>query len=162
MKKITLFLLAALIHVAGFATLTTLPDPISASSVLLPVGTKGQTITLKELSEISIQEFETLSGRKMKVVDRLSFKLAQRNLRDGIRADGTLSNKKLEKLAKKVRDGDSGFQAGGFFLGLFVGLIGVLIAYLINDEKKKARVKWAWIGWGVWVGIFLIAVIALG
>ncbi len=29
----------------------------------------------------------------------------------------------------------------------------VIIAYLINDEKKHNRVKWAWIGWGI-VGRF--------
>lgn len=161
MKKISLLLLAALITVVSFAASTTLPDAISASSVLLPVGTTGQKISLKKLSEISIQEFETLSGRKLKAIDRLSFKLAQRNLRNSIREDGSLNNKKLEKLAIKIRDGDAGFNAGGFFLGLLVGLIGVLIAYLINDDKKKSRVKWAWIGWGVWLVIFLIAVLAI-
>jgi hypothetical protein len=40
-----------------------------------------------------------------------------------------------------------------------VGLIGVLIAYLKNDDKKDNRVKCACIGFAVWVGILLIALI---
>ena len=57
-----------------------------------------------------------------------------------------------------MADGTTGFHSGGFFLGLLVGLIGVIIAYIIKDEKKKNRVKWAWIGWGVWVVIALILI----
>jgi uncharacterized membrane protein len=55
-----------------------------------------------------------------------------------------VNSKKLEKFLKKA-DG-SGFHLGGFALGFLLGLIGVLIAYLLNDEKKSARVKWAWLG----------------
>ena len=53
---------------------------------------------------------------------------------------------------KKRGDGE-GFQAGGFFLGFLLGLIGVLITYLINDDQKRNRVKWAWIGFAIWIGI---------
>ena len=34
----------------------------------------------------------------------------------------------------------------GLALGLFLSLIGVLIAYLISSENKGALIKWAWIG----------------
>ena len=56
-------------------------------------------------------------------------------------------------------EGQTGFHAGGFFLGLLLGLIGVLIAYLINDDKHRNRVKWAWIGWGVIVVLVLISLV---
>ena len=48
----------------------------------------------------------------------------------------------------------SGFHLGGFALGFLIGPIGVLIAYLIDDDKKRNRVKWAWIGLIAWVVIF--------
>jgi hypothetical protein len=44
-------------------------------------------------------------------------------------------------------------------LGFLLGLIGVLIAYLIKDDKKRNRVKWAWLGLLAWVVIWLIVVV---
>ena len=156
MKKIALFLLVICIQLAGFAALTTKPASIPASSVLLPMGASGQKISLKELSEISVKDFEALSGKKMNAFDRLGFKMAQRNLRKSILEDGTLNNKKLEKLALKVQEGNSGFHAGGFFLGFLLGAIGVVIAYLIDDDKKKRRIKSAWAGFAIGLMIYLV------
>lgn len=161
MKKITLLLLAMFIQVATFATLPPLSGPVHSSSVLLPVGTAGQKITLQELSEISLKDFEQMSGQKMNLFGRISFKMAQRELRNSISEDGTINSRKLEKLALKMKEGDTGFHAGGFFLGFLVGLIGVLIAYLINDDKKRSRVKWSWIGFGAWVLLYVLVIFPL-
>jgi hypothetical protein len=159
MKKITLFLLAICIQLELFAALTTLPISTPASSVLLPIGISGQKISLKELSEISIKNFESLSRKKMNSLDRLGFKLAQRNLKKSILEDGTLNNKKLEKLALKIQQGNSGFHAGGFFLGFLLGAIGLVIAYVIDDDKKKRRIKSAWVGFGIGLVLYLVVVL---
>ena len=50
----------------------------------------------------------------------------------------------------------SDFNIGGFVLGLLLSVIGVLIAYLIGDTTV---IKWAWIGFGVFLVIFLLAVL---
>ncbi len=42
-----------------------------------------------------------------------------------------------------------------------MGLIGVLIAYLINDDNKSNRVKWAWIGFGAFVVIYLVILLSV-
>ena len=65
--------------------------------------------------------------------------------------------KRIEKYFNKAAEGGGGFHIGGFALGFLLGLIGVLIAYLINDDKKKERVKWSWIGCLVLVVILLLA-----
>ena len=90
----------------------------------------------------------------MNFFDKLGFCIAQKRLRNNISYDGTFNSKKFEKLMKKRAGNGEGFQAGGFFLGFLLGLIGVLIAYLINDDNKRNRVKWAWIGLGAAVAIF--------
>jgi hypothetical protein len=99
-----------------------------------------------------------VTGKKMTFVKKIQFKLAQRKLRKSINEDGTFNNKKLEKVFQDEMSGTTGFHLGGFALGLFLFVIGVLIAYLIDDEKKSNRVKWAWIGAAVSLlfGIFFI------
>jgi hypothetical protein len=134
--------------------------PKKASDVYLPIGSAGQKISLLDLSKIDVKAFETLSGRHLHFFDRLGFKLAQKKLRKSINADGSIDNKKLNKFLDQG-DHSTGFHLGGFALGFFVGLIGVLIAYLINDDNKRNRVKWAWIGFGIFVVLYIILIIAL-
>ncbi|HVG14055.1 MAG TPA: hypothetical protein VM935_03810 [Chitinophagaceae bacterium] len=145
--KRTLVLLTALCFVfASYASSVVENPPKKASEIFVPIGTNGQKISLEELSQISSKEFSELAGRRMKLVEKLTFKLAQRDLRNSINEDGTINNKRLLKVANKMAPGDGGFHLGGFALGFLLGLIGVLIAYLIKDDKKKDRVKWSWFG----------------
>src|SRR5687768_11212618 len=100
MKKV-FALFAVLFIVSGsFATSsikTPKAPPIKASEIFFPVGNSGEMISLQDLSEIKIKDFEKLTGRKMKFADRLGFKAAQRNVRNNINYDGTFNTKKLEK-----------------------------------------------------------------
>lgn len=171
MKRIFLFFAAIAILYTSYAAtspaaLSLTPPPaetpvLNAKTMMLPVGGTGKTISLMDLANISVKDFEGLSGKKLGFFDKIGFKLGQKKLRNKIEADGTIKSSALKKYAGKMAaDGESGFHIGGFALGLLLGLIGVLIAYLINDEKKSNRVKWAWIGWGVWVVILLIALLA--
>ena len=150
MKRI--FILFLLLHPLSFLHAATSPSlvaiwpsiaelPSNANYIFLPVGSSGQTISLMALSKISIGEFELLKGKKLNFFDRIGFKLGQRQLRN------------------KIADDDSGSNFGGFALGFGLNIWGILIAYLINDEKKRQRVKWAWIGFGtlaVLVSLFAI------
>ena len=86
-----------------------------------------------------------------------------------------------EKVALEHLDGAR--KAGWFAAGFFTGIIGTLVAYLhkpkatarqylkenVSDEYErgfvdgfcetitKKRGKWAAIGWGTWVGVYLIS-----
>ena len=163
MQKIFAFLVACAIYLPSHAISTSTvhpvkPAPPKASEILIPVA-PGKVISLQELADMKMSDFQQLRGKKMKFFDRLGFKLAQRKLRNSIAADGTVKSKKLQKLTR--RDGATGFHLGGFALGFFVGLIGVLIAYLINDDYKSNRVKWAWIGFGIGVLLYILLIVAI-
>jgi uncharacterized BrkB/YihY/UPF0761 family membrane protein len=67
-------------------------------------------------------------------------------LKKSINEDGTFSRKSIEKYLTKPPVGGVGvFSLTGLLLGLFLSLIGVLIAYLIGSDNKS-RIRWAWIG----------------
>jgi hypothetical protein len=165
MKKVLLFFVLALSINLIFASPAAIEPrkKIYASDIIIPLGVTGQKISLLDISKLTIKEAEIVRGEKMKFSERVAFKAAQRKLKQYINPDGSLNDhrliKKLKKTDKKLRnaEGDGGFHAGGFFLGLILGLIGLIIALLINDDKKKARIKWALIGWGIWIAIVLIA-----
>ncbi len=161
MKKVLVTFIAIFLLAGSFASTPqkTDPNPLLASRIMIPVGKGGEKISLLELSTISKADLEKFTGRKMSGAESLAFKGAQRQIKRGMNEEGVVTSKKMKKIF--YADGATGFHLGGFALGFLVGLIGVLIAYLINDDYKKNRVKWAWIGFGIFVVIYAIVIAAL-
>jgi len=160
MKKIksliaVVFLLNVCIAISPFKSDS---KPLKATEVMLPIGKTGQQISLADFSKLSASEYEKLAHVKLDFLDRLAYRKAMRKLRHGIAADGTITNKKIVSMVKPNSITDD-FNLGGFALGLFLGLIGVLIAYLLKGDNKEVRIKWAWYGLIVLVGLVLIGAI---
>ena len=161
MRKVLLLFLSIAFVSSSFAisTISEVKPTLNANAIFIPVGKTGQKISLMELSKISLGDLEKLTNRKMKLFDRMAFKSAQKKLNKRLNEDGTFKKAKYEKAFKRMMAGETGFHLGGFALGFFVGLIGVLIAYIINDDYKRNRTKWAWIGLGAAVVLSLILVL---
>lgn len=153
MKKITAFCFFVIIVGTSVASIEKpalmLPEP-NAFEIMIPIGKTGKLLSLKELSTMNRSTLETITGKKMGFFERVAFNRAQKRLQKGIRSDGSISDKKLSKFFGKKQIGKTeGFHGLGFILGFALGAIGLVLAYLINDdEDKKNRVKWAWIGFG--------------
>lgn len=162
MKKIFTSISALILFALSFASapIKSTLHPLHASQIIIPVGNAGVNISLFELSKITKPGLEKITGRKMSVVQSLVFKRAQHKIKKAISSDGTVTDNQIKSLF-----GDNvnkGFNTGGFLLGAVVGLVGVLVAYLIDDKNKNNRVKWAWIGLGaryVLAGIVVIIVL---
>jgi hypothetical protein len=159
-KAILFFMLVATFFVAYSTSHSTGEPAVKASEIFLPIGKSGQMISVRELSVIKVNELEALTGNKMRLMDKIGFSIGQKQLRKSINRDGTFNKKKVEKFFSRYADGTTGFHAGGFFLGFLLGLIGVLIAYLIKDDKKKNRVKWAWLGLLISIPISILLFVA--
>ena len=158
MKKF-LFILAAIILVnTSFASTGISVLPKKATDIYIPLGNNNQ-ISLLEISKMKIQDYEKLSGKHLNFFEKITFKAGQKKLKKSIAADGTITNKRLIK-AMYGADHSRGFHLGGFALGFFVGLIGVLIAYMIrgDEEVDRNRRKWAWIGFGTYVVLLLVVI----
>jgi hypothetical protein len=151
MKKVIIFFAFIGVFSSVNSTTNSLPSSgpnlhLKANEVYLPVGKTGQLISLMDLSRISVKDFETLSGKEMKGFEKVQFKLCQHQLKKSINEDGTFNKKSIEKYLTKPPMGGGGvFSLGGLLLGLFLSLIGVLIAYLLGSDNKS-RIRWAWIG----------------
>jgi hypothetical protein len=130
----------------NLTSLSVARHPLKANEVYLPVGETGHLISLMDLSRISVKDFETLSRKKMKSFEKVSFKLGQHQLKKSINEDGTFNKKSIEKYLSAPVGPGGGFSLVGLLLGLFLSLLGVLIAYVIAGADKRSRVTWAWIG----------------
>ena len=156
MKKVLNCFMAFIVLTGSYAStpIKFKPPLPKAAEIMLPIA-KGRSISLLQLSSISRAELELLAGKKMSFPQSLAFRGAQKKMKKGINSAGEISSKKMQKMF--YADGRSGFNPGGFALGFFAGLIGVLIAYLIKDDHKKNRVKWAWLGLGIAVVLTALA-----
>lgn len=160
MKNFILLLFGFALINAAFASSVLIPSvPKKATEIYLPIG-KNKQISLKDLSQMKVKDYEKLTGKHLNFFQKMTFKVGQKKLRNSISADGTVTNKKLLEAASNS-DFTNGFNGGWFVLGLLLGLIGVLLSYVINGDEqvKKNRQKWAWIGFGVWIVVLLLTVV---
>jgi len=164
MRKMFLLGTALLFFSATFAISNVSAPILKADQLYFPIGKSGQKISYAQLATISMADLQALTGRKMNFMQRMNFKMAQKKLRKSIAADGTIKNKRIATFitkGHKGKAGESGFHLGGFALGFFLGIIGVLIAYLLDDDYKQNRVKWSWIGLAAAVLLWVILVVAV-
>jgi len=154
MKNLVCFLFCLLIGFSAYALSITDPSPVRASDIIFQFNHTGRQVSMDELSRMSIKEFEDANGRRFSLLEKLSFKITRNYLRSNIHPDGTISSRQLKKWTEQI-DGKKGFHLGGFILGL-TGLIGIILVYALEDEKRKNRIKWAWIGFGTGLLIAII------
>ena len=82
-------------------------------------------------------------------------KIEQRRIKKAIRKDGSINmfvfNKEVKKSFK--------WHWGGFFLGLLLPVLGLIITAFIQDDQRKNRIDSAAIGTCVFAGIFIVIVL---
>jgi hypothetical protein len=137
----------------------------SSSAVIIPVSTVSPEkvtesvakpspfagMTVQDFLALTPKKFRELTGKKMKLSQKISLKIAQRKVKKMVKNNEQID---LQQVAPGVDTSD--FSIGGLVLGLLLGIIGVLIAYLIGD---RSVIKWAWIGFAVWLAILLLALL---
>jgi hypothetical protein len=89
-----------------------------------------------QLTTFSVKDYQQMVGKKLSLKDKIVFHYAKRDL---LKKAKTTNQ---ETLAKVVADTGSGFNLGGFLLGFFFSIVGVLVALLFGRNV----LRWAWRG----------------
>lgn len=131
-------------------------SPLPASNPAEPIEKVAKpspfaSMTVQDFLALTPKKYRELTGQKMKMSQKISLKISQYKVKKMVKQNKQVD---LYKMVPGVDTAD--FNIGGFVLGLVLGIIGVLIAYLIGD---RSVVKWAWIGFAIWVGIVLLVLI---
>ena len=107
-----------------------------ASEILIAVGKSGQKVSLTDLTHMKAKDYEAMTGKKLNLVDKIGLKLSQRELKKTINPDGTLNQKKMEmlnrKMARMSEQGHHYLHLFILFLALAVGLaiIGIFVPFV--------------------------------
>lgn len=111
-------------------------------------------MTIREFLAITPKKYKQLTGKKLSIYQKLSLKHAQ------YRVKKMFKNKDLDMILIPQDVETNEFDILGFILGIALGPVGILIAYLI-EGKSSSTFKWSVIGALIWVGIFLLVVVVL-
>ena len=109
-------------------------------SITIP-GT-DETINLAEYVKLKASDLKGFIGKNLTLKKRIVFRINQKRIKKTIRKDGTVDMIAYEKAAKEPFK----WHWGGFFIGLLVPILGMVIAAFIKDDQRKNRTTSACIG----------------
>lgn len=151
MKKIKLFLLIAFSMYALADTNTAYGFSISkpVANDASPSAT-WKYINVSDFVKLSAKEFSDLTGKKMNFFERLSFKVTKMRMKHDLKKNPDL------KITDYMKPNTTTFQIDilWLLLGVLLGPIGVLIAYVTKQEQYKLTSSW--IGFGIFVLVLLL------
>lgn len=112
-------------------------------------------MTVNDFLLLTPKKYRVLTGKKLSLSQKVTLKLAQYQVQRLIR-----KNRNIDLLAMTREIDTNNFDILGFILGVALGPLGVLIAYLI-EGKGSSTFTWSIIGALIWLGVFLLVVLIL-
>ena len=123
------------------ATTIVFKDP-QADQVFITLTGTSISMNLIDYIQLKPLDFKTLTGHKLTFKETIALKITQKRIKKTIRKDGTVDVLAFDKQAKEPFK----WHWGGFFLGLLLPILGMVIAAFIKDDQRKNRTTSACIG----------------
>jgi phosphate-selective porin len=150
MKRIFALLIATIMLVsvtqAGIIAAPVSTDPVATNVSTADALGNMDAKTFLTLTPAKVKE---ITGKKMTLKEKIGLKLAQRHVKRELKKGHEVN------VAEALR-AEGNFNWGAAALGFFLGLIGVLIVYLAFKNDKETARKSAWVGFGIWVAVWLL------
>ncbi|HMP86558.1 MAG TPA: hypothetical protein PKE63_04730 [Lacibacter sp.] len=105
----------------------------------------------KTFVALTPSKIREMTGKKLTLTEKISLKLAQAQVKKQLR-----KGKEVDMSAVARGEG-GGIDILWLLLGVVLGLIGVIIALITKKGSGDNRVRFALIGWLIWVAIVLVA-----
>ena len=112
-------------------------------------------MSVQTFLSLTPKQYRQLTGKKLSILQKLSLKLAQSRVKKLLRKNRHID---LEVIARDIETNQ--FSILGFILGVVLGPLGILIAFLI-EGKGSSTFTWSIIGGLVWLGLVLLVVLVL-
>lgn len=140
MRKPLLLVMLGLLFIASSSFMSapvakkseTPPISPNAKLIKLPFGKaqSGQAITLFDLRNMSVKEFQKLSGKKMNFAEKIAYSFFHHKLKKGISNDGVITNKKILKISNSEQN-----ISKGLYIVLAIIAFGWLGMGLLDNWK---------------------------
>ena len=140
---ITIILCSAL---GAFASITVHPAATNKNKATAEEIGKA----IEEARKMNLADFKQLNGGKLTLMEKAVFRKAQKQL------SGKYANISSSEIAAEL-ELKNGETRNTWALAFLLGPLGVLTAYLIEDDKRQERRKYLWRG----VLMFLLVTVAL-
>lgn len=148
-----LFILLIITYTQFGYSATQYPKINEVEIIFLP-GTNSY-LTIDEFLKLKPSDFKRLTGKKLTLKEVFALKFTQAKIKTAIRKNRTIDTLTFYNKDKKPFK----WHWGGFFLGLFLPFIGLLIAGIIKkDERKWDRINSAAIATAIISIIFIFIV----
>lgn len=127
-----------------------------ANEVFFTFAETNVNISLADYIRLSSSDLKKLTVHKLNIKEIIVFKITQKKIKKAISKDGSIDMLAFNKQAKKPFK----WHWGGFFLGLLMPVLGLIITAFFKDEQRKNRIDSAAIGTCVFGIIFLAIVLS--
>jgi len=141
MPRYFLFTLLTILTTPLFSAITMPVKDPKAGQVFIILG-KDISVNLIDYIKLKTLDFKRLTGHKLTLKETIALKIIQRRIKKTIRKDGSVDMLKFEHQTKEPFR----WNWGGFFLGLLLPILGLIITAFFKDDQRKNRITSAAIG----------------
>jgi len=130
-------------------------DPKADQVFITLIGT-GMSTNVANYIKLKPSDFKKLTGHKLTLKETIVFKITQKRIKKTIRKDGSVDLLAFNNQAKEPFK----FNWGGFFLGLLLPVLGLIITAFFKDDQRKNRITSAAIGTAIVCTVFIVFVLS--
>ena len=152
MLKYFLLTLLIVCTVYSYSATTSSFKVFQSDPVFINLAGTHISFNLVEYMRLKPSDFTKLAGHKLTWMETIAFKITQRRIKKVIRKDASNDMSAYIKHEKK----SFRWHWGGFFLGLLLPVLGLIITAFFKDAQRKNRIDSAAIGTCVFGIIFLV------